>query len=53
MANAEANSQPTGTWPQMRSGPLIVGGALLGTRAAVALVGLAIAGSHVVAATWQ
>ena len=53
MANAAANNQPAGPWPQMRSGPLIVGGALVGAGAAVALVGLAIAGSHVAAATRQ
>jgi hypothetical protein len=53
MANAAVNSQPAGIWPQMRSGPLIVGGSLVGAGAVVALVGLAIAGSHAVAAIRQ
>ena len=35
----------------MRSGPLITGGVLIGIGGVVALVGLAIAGSHVVSAT--
>jgi hypothetical protein len=51
MANTSTNSQPNKTWPQLQSGPLITGGVLVGIGAAVALAGLAIAGSHVVAAT--
>jgi hypothetical protein len=51
MANAAMNTQPTGTWPQLRSGPLITGGVFIGIGAVVALVGLAIAGSHVALAT--
>jgi hypothetical protein len=51
MANIATNSQPTNTWPQLQSGPLITGGVLIGIGAVVGLVGLAIAGSHVVAAT--
>jgi hypothetical protein len=51
MANAATNNQPAGTWPQLRSGPLITGGVLIGVGAVVALAGLAIAGSHLVAAT--
>ncbi|MGO8891594.1 MAG: hypothetical protein ACLP8X_17605 [Streptosporangiaceae bacterium] len=35
----------------MQSGPLITGGVLIGIGTAVALTGLAIAGSHLVAAT--
>ena len=38
-------------WPQVRSGPLMVGGILIGVGAVVALVGAAVAGTHVVAAT--
>jgi hypothetical protein len=53
MADAAADSQPTGSWPQVRSGPLIVGGALIGVGVAVALAGVAVAGSHVVSATRQ
>jgi hypothetical protein len=51
MANTSTNSQPSKTWPQLQSGPLITGGVLVGIGAVVALAGLAIAGSHVVAAT--
>jgi hypothetical protein len=51
MANTSADNQSTGAWPQLSSGPLITGGILIGAGAAVALVGVAIAGSHVVAAT--
>ena len=51
MANTAADNQSTGAWPQLSSGPLITGGVLIGVGAVVALVGLAVAGSHVVAAT--
>jgi hypothetical protein len=53
MAIAGVNSQPTGNWPQVRTGPLIVGGVLVGTGAGLAFVGLAIAGSHLLSATRQ
>jgi hypothetical protein len=51
MNDAATNGQPTGSLPQVRSGPLITGGVLVGIGGVVALVGLAIAGSHVVSAT--
>ena len=51
MANTDTNSQPANNWPQVQSGPLITGGVLIGIGTAVALAGLAIAGSHVVNAT--
>ena len=51
MANNETNGQPTKAWPELQSGPLITGGVLIGIGAVVGLVGLTIAGSHVVAAT--
>jgi hypothetical protein len=51
MANTSANSQPARTWPEVQSGPLITGGVLIGIGAVVALAGMAIAGSHLVAAT--
>jgi hypothetical protein len=51
MANTATNNQPAGSWPQLDSGPLIAGGVLIGIGAVVALVGVGIAGSHVVAAT--
>jgi hypothetical protein len=51
MASTSSNSQPGRTWPELESGPLITGGILIGIGAAVALAGLAVAGTHVVAAT--
>jgi hypothetical protein len=51
MANDQSNSQSSGAWPQLQSGPLIAGGVLIGIGAVVGMVGLAVAGSHVVAAT--
>jgi len=45
------DSQPTGNWPQVRSGPLVVGGILIGIGAVVAMAGVAVAGTHLVAAT--
>jgi hypothetical protein len=51
MANDDSNSRSTGAWPQLQSGPLIAGGVLIGIGAVVGLVGLAVAGSHVFAAT--
>lgn len=50
MAN-DANSEPTGSWPDVESGPLITGGILIGIGAVVAFAGVAIAAAHVVAAT--
>lgn len=38
-------------WPQVRSGPLMVGGILIGIGAVIALTGMAVAGTHVAAAT--
>ncbi len=51
IANTDTNSQSANTWPQLESGPLIAGGILIGIGAVVAMVGLGIAGAHVVAAT--
>jgi hypothetical protein len=45
------DSQPIGNWPQVRSGPLVVGGILIGIGAVAALAGAAVAGAHLVAAT--
>ena len=56
-ANGVAASDDTavevaaGNWPQVRSGPLMVGGILFGIGALVALAGMAVAGTHVAAAT--
>lgn len=51
MATTASNSQPALGVPEVRSGPLIVGGVLIGVGAVVALTGLAVAGVHLVAAT--
>jgi hypothetical protein len=51
MDDAATNGQPTGGLPQVRSGPLITGGTLIGIGGLIALVGLAIAGSHLISAT--
>jgi|ERR1700679_733673 hypothetical protein len=51
MANTATNYQPAGAWPKLESGPLIAGGILVGIGAVVALAGLTVAGSHVVAAS--
>ena len=45
------DSQTAGNWPQVRSGPLVVGGILIGAGALVAIVGVAVAGTHLAAAT--
>jgi hypothetical protein len=45
------DSQQAGNWPQVRSGPLVAGGILIGIGAVVAMVGVAVAGTHLVAAT--
>ena len=51
MANDEKAGQLTANWPEVRSGPLVVGGILIGIGAVVAMAGVAVAGTHVVAAT--
>jgi hypothetical protein len=43
--------RPTTNWPEVRSGPLMVGGILVGIGAVIALAGMAVAGTHVAAAT--
>jgi hypothetical protein len=50
-SNNEADRQATANWPQVRSGPLLTGGILVGIGALVAIAGAAVAGTHVVAAT--
>jgi hypothetical protein len=52
MANDDkAAGQLAADWPELRSGPLMAGGILIGIGAVVALAGVAIAGTHVAAAT--
>lgn len=42
-----AAGPPTGNWPEVQSGPLMVGGILIGIGAVIALAGMAVAGTHV------
>ncbi len=51
MVNDDETARRPANWPQVRSGPLMVGGILIGIGAVVALAGAAVAGTHVVAAT--
>jgi hypothetical protein len=49
--NDKAARRPAADWPQVRSGPLVTGGILVGIGAVAAMAGAAVAGTHVVAAT--
>jgi hypothetical protein len=52
MANNNAATHRSAMdWPEVNSGPLMVGGILIGVGALVALAGVAVAGRHVFAAT--
>jgi len=52
MVNDDAAADlSTANWPQVRSGPLMVGGILIGIGTVVALAGMAVAGTHVAGAT--
>jgi hypothetical protein len=51
MANDETVRRSSADWPQVRSGPLVVGGVMIGLGAVVALAGAAVAGRHLFAAT--
>lgn len=51
VSDQTAAEMPPANWPEVRSGPLMVGGILIGIGALVALAGMAIAGSHVAVAT--
>ena len=52
MANDDAKAcAETMSWPQVKSGPIVTGGILVGIGALVAFAGVAVAGTHVVAAT--
>jgi len=46
-----ADTKESGKLPEFRTGPLITGAALVGAGTIVALVGLAVGGSHLFAAT--
>ena len=45
------SSQNSNSWPELRTGPLIAGAVLVGAGTLIALAGLAVGGSHLLAAT--
>lgn len=49
--DAEAAGLLSGDWPEVRSGPLVAGGILVGIGTLVAMTGVAVAGTHVLLAT--
>ena len=51
MSSAEVNSSPSRNWPEVQAAPLIIGGALIGIGAAIAAVGVGVAGAHLITAT--
>jgi hypothetical protein len=52
MANNDGTAgRPAANWPEVRFGPLVAGGILIGIGAVVAMAGAAVAGTHVIAAT--
>jgi hypothetical protein len=47
------STQQKNSWPEVRTGPIITGGALFGAGALIALAGLAVGGAHLFSATRQ
>jgi hypothetical protein len=45
------STQQSSSWPELRTGPLVTGAALVGAGALIALAGMAVGGSHLVSAT--
>ena len=45
------STEQSSSWPELRTGPLITGAALVGAGAMIALAGLAVGGSHLFSAT--
>jgi hypothetical protein len=45
------STQTSSSWPELRTGPLITGAALVGAGTLLALAGLAVGGSHLLSAT--
>jgi hypothetical protein len=50
-SDGEIASMSATDWPQVRSGPLVVGGILIGLGAMAAIAGVAVAGRHLIEAT--
>ena len=51
MTNTDTADLATANWPEVRSGPLMVGGILIGVGALIAIAGMAVAGTHAAMAT--
>lgn len=49
--NGDSASLLAEDWPEVRSGPLIAGGILIAIGTVVAMVGVGVAGAHVLSAT--
>ncbi|HEY5353992.1 MAG TPA: hypothetical protein VIK57_16205 [Streptosporangiaceae bacterium] len=45
------STEHNSSWPEVRTGPMITGAALVGAGAMIVLAGLAVGGSHLFAAT--
>jgi hypothetical protein len=45
------STQQSSSWPELRTGPLVTGAALVGAGALIVLAGMAVGGSHLVSAT--
>jgi hypothetical protein len=45
------STQQSSSWPELRTGPMVTGAALVGAGALIALAGLAVGGTHLVSAT--
>ena len=45
------STQQSSSWPELRTGPIVTGAALVGAGALIALAGLAVGGSHLFSAT--
>ena len=46
-----SSTEHTSSWPELRTGPMITGAALIGGGSLILLAGLAVAGSHLLLAT--
>jgi hypothetical protein len=45
------STERNSSWPELRTGPIITGAALVGAGALIAMAGLAVGGSHLFSAT--
>ena len=47
----KCSTQQSSSWPELRTGPIVTGAALVGAGALIALAGFAVGGSHLFSAT--